>query len=164
MNPDLVAARREGKALHRALRSGERDVAQRVSQRAPQERGTGSDNRVASKSKLTALTAGLQKVSAQLEASKPAPQVVNNRHWKAPTISAKPVGVGAASQRSIPTGERSSSLMHIATTERDSLSPPTKNRKRFSNFNESPVNHCASKMPNDSAQFAACSLLIIFPS
>ena len=31
-----------------------------------------------SKRKLTALTAGLQKVSAQLEASKPAPQVVNN--------------------------------------------------------------------------------------
>jgi hypothetical protein len=28
---------------------------------------------------IEALTAGLQKVSAQLEASKPAPQVVNNR-------------------------------------------------------------------------------------
>jgi len=31
------------------------------------------------KERIEALTAGLQKVSAQLEASKPAPQVVNNR-------------------------------------------------------------------------------------
>ena len=38
----------------------------------------GSDVRLNSKSKLKALTAGLQKVSAQLEASKPAPQMVNN--------------------------------------------------------------------------------------
>jgi hypothetical protein len=30
------------------------------------------------KKEVAALTAGLQKVSAQLEASKPAPQVVNN--------------------------------------------------------------------------------------
>ena len=33
------------------------------------------------------------------------------------TISAKPVGVGAASQARIPTGERSLSRTHIAMTE-----------------------------------------------
>jgi hypothetical protein len=37
------------------------------------------------------------------------------------TISAKQDGVGAASQRLIPTGERSSLLTHIATTESVSL-------------------------------------------
>ena len=34
--------------------------------------------RCAQQKQIEALTAGLQKVSAQLEASKPAPQVVNN--------------------------------------------------------------------------------------
>jgi hypothetical protein len=43
------------------------------------------------------------------------------------TISAKPVGVGAVLQGLIPTDKRSSLLMHTATTERDSSSPPTKN-------------------------------------
>jgi hypothetical protein len=33
------------------------------------------------------------------------------------TVSAKPVGVGAVSQRLIPTGEQSGLLTHIATTE-----------------------------------------------
>ena len=41
VNPDLVVRDDEGQALHRALRSSERDVAQRVPQRAPQGRGTG---------------------------------------------------------------------------------------------------------------------------
>ena len=35
VNPDLVARDEQGQVLHRALRSGERDVAQRVPQRAP---------------------------------------------------------------------------------------------------------------------------------
>ena len=38
-----------------------------------------ADEKVAASMELEALTAGLQKVSAQLEASKPAPQVVLNR-------------------------------------------------------------------------------------
>jgi hypothetical protein len=38
------------------------------------------------------------------------------------TISAKPVGVGAASQRLIPTGEPSGLLTRIATTDSGSLS------------------------------------------
>jgi len=38
-----------------------------------------------------------------------------------PTISAKPVGVGAASQRLISTGKRSGLQTRIATMERDSL-------------------------------------------
>ena len=40
VNPDLVVRDANGAVLHRALRRGERDVAQRVSQRASQERGT----------------------------------------------------------------------------------------------------------------------------
>ena len=40
VNPDLVVRDDEGKALHRALRSGERDVAQRVPERAPQSGAT----------------------------------------------------------------------------------------------------------------------------
>ena len=43
VNPDLVRARQERRDLHRALRSGERDVAQRVPQRASQERGLRSE-------------------------------------------------------------------------------------------------------------------------
>jgi hypothetical protein len=58
----------------------------------------------------------------------------------ADNLLAKPVGVGAVSQRLIPTDKRSSLLMHAATTERDSSSPPTKNWERFSNFNESRAN------------------------
>jgi len=49
------------------------------------------------------------------------------------TISAKPVGVGAASQPWIPTGERSSLLTHIATTERVSLCVQMKSWLRFLN-------------------------------
>ena len=40
VNPDLVTHDAKGETIHRSLRSGERDVAQRVSQRTPQERGT----------------------------------------------------------------------------------------------------------------------------
>ena len=41
--------------------------------------GTAEEAMIANQQKqIEALTAGLQKVSAQLEASKPAPQVVNN--------------------------------------------------------------------------------------
>ena len=36
VNPDLVVRGQRRKTLHRALRRGERDVAQRVSERAPQ--------------------------------------------------------------------------------------------------------------------------------
>jgi hypothetical protein len=36
--------------------------------------------------------------------------------------------------------------------------------RAFSNFNESRANHSASQMPNNSAQFEPCSLLIAFPS
>jgi len=42
------------------------------------------------------------------------------------TISAKPDGVGAASQRLIPTGERSGLLTGIVTTENGSLCEGTK--------------------------------------
>ena len=80
--PGPGGARRERRDLHRALRRGERDVAQRVPQRAPQservERRTIDVQACAAAKQIEALTAGLQKVSAQLEASKPAPQVVNN--------------------------------------------------------------------------------------
>ena len=88
VNPDLVVRDKEGKPYTRALRSGERDVAQRVSQRASQSAGTRSYDRAAEKFRSNAVLSKreideldrrqIQKVSAQLEASKPAPQVVNN--------------------------------------------------------------------------------------
>ena len=86
INPDLVGVRRERRDLHRPLRSGDRDAIKRVSQRTPQGAGAGSDitqvkqefqSKLAEQQKqIKALTAGLQKVNAQLEVSKPAPQMV----------------------------------------------------------------------------------------
>ena len=63
--------------------------------------------------------AQIQKVSAQLEVSKPATRVVK-QSLKLKTISAKPARVEAASQRLIPTGKRSGLLTHIAATEKGS--------------------------------------------
>jgi hypothetical protein len=60
------------------------------------------------KKQVAALTAGLEKVSAQLELSKSAPQVVNNP---------KAVGVGARFQRLIPTRERSGLQTLTANSE-----------------------------------------------
>ena len=59
VNPDLVVRDKEGKPYTRALRPSERDVAQRVPQRAPQERtariearGAGRENCASGRSKL----------------------------------------------------------------------------------------------------------------
>ena len=83
VNPDLVARDDNGQALHRALRSGERDVAQRVSQRAPQSReleATVAQQHKDFETAVAELKGQIQKVSAQLELSKAAPQtVLNNR-------------------------------------------------------------------------------------
>jgi hypothetical protein len=80
-----------GEILHRTLRSGERDVAQRASQRARNEeqqtiimqlKSTDAKQEVIivrQQKQIETLTVGLQKGSAQLEASKPAPQTVLNR-------------------------------------------------------------------------------------
>ena len=110
VNPDLVVRDEDGKVIHCALRSSERDVAQRVPERAPQGRSSktevlqqadrkisncrkaGRDHRQLAhgrnsrsdfqattahqQEQIEALTAGLQKVSAQLELNKPAPQLV----------------------------------------------------------------------------------------
>jgi hypothetical protein len=87
INPDLLGVRRERRDLHRPLRSGERDAIKRVSQRTPQGAGAGSDDHASEagvsvqtrgeqQKQIKALTAGLQKVNAQLEVSKPAPQMV----------------------------------------------------------------------------------------
>src|SRR4030095_6004868 len=46
---------------------------------------------------IEALTAGLQKVNAQLEVSKPAPQTVLHRQQKLPPLSAQPAGDGSHS-------------------------------------------------------------------
>jgi hypothetical protein len=74
--------------------------------------------------------AGLQKVSAQLELSKSAPQTVVNdqqqavamKYWEiiADNLS-KADGVGAVSQRSIPAGKQCLLQMRTATTESISL-------------------------------------------
>ena len=102
VNPDFGRARRGWKSLHRALRSGERDVAQRVHQRAPQGRNKRhplkstaatqeatvaelKDTVAQQQREMQAFAAYLkeqdskiQKVSDQVEASKPAPQMVLN--------------------------------------------------------------------------------------
>ena len=80
MNPDLVVRDKEGKPYTVRYEA----VNAMLLNEFLKEHRKGARNqeatmrKLASKSKLTALTAGLQKVSAQLEASKPAPQVVNN--------------------------------------------------------------------------------------
>ena len=56
----------------------------------------------------------VQKVSAQLEASKPALEVVNINQ-EGLTISARPIGIGVVSQRLMPTGERSGLQTRIAS-------------------------------------------------
>ena len=84
MNPDLVARDEQGKPYtvryeavnamllneflkeHKAFLQEQRKMQALEANAARQEK------------QIEALTAGLQKVSAQLEASKPAPQVVNN--------------------------------------------------------------------------------------
>jgi hypothetical protein len=52
-----------------------------------------------------------------------------------PTISAKPVGVGAASQRLILAGEQSGLLTHIAATESRFVCELMKSSRRFWNSN-----------------------------
>jgi uncharacterized coiled-coil protein SlyX len=91
VNPDLVARDQEGKIVtvryqaintmllnefikeHRKVQEQETTIAQLKSTLAKQETVEAHQQE-----QIEALTAGLQKVSAQLEASKPAPQVVNN--------------------------------------------------------------------------------------
>ena len=84
VNPDLVARDRDGKPytvryeavnamlLNEFLKE-HRTVQELKSNAAKQEATVAQQQK-----QIEALTAGLQKVSAQLEASKPAPQVVNN--------------------------------------------------------------------------------------
>jgi uncharacterized coiled-coil protein SlyX len=91
VNPELVARDAEGKVFtvryeavnamllneflkeHRAVQEQEATIAQLRSAVAKQEVTAAQQQK-----QIEALTAGLQKVSAQLEASKPAPQVVKN--------------------------------------------------------------------------------------
>jgi len=98
VNPDLVVRDKDGEIYtvrydavnamllneflkeHRSVEDQARKL-QRQENRAEQEeaRLAKQDAIVAQQQKqIQALTAGLQKVSAQLEASKPAPRVVNN--------------------------------------------------------------------------------------
>ena len=75
VNPDLVARDEEGKPY--TVRY-EAVNAMLLNEFLKEHRKVQELKHGGNRSKLTALTAGLQKVSAQLEASKPAPQVVNN--------------------------------------------------------------------------------------
>jgi len=92
VNPDLVAKDEDGKAYtvryeavnamllneflkeHRKVQEQDATIAQVKSTAAKQEATIAQQQK-----QIEALTAGLQKVSARLEASKPAPRVVNNR-------------------------------------------------------------------------------------
>jgi len=95
VNPALVLPDKEGKPYtvrydavnamllneflkeHRAVQELKSTVAKQEAIIAKQQKGF--ESKIAAQQKqIEALTAGLQKVSAQLEASKPAPQVVNN--------------------------------------------------------------------------------------
>ena len=78
VNPALVVRDKEGKALQRALRPGERDVAERVPERASQESRNKKKTIAELKSGMTALAAmvkeqasQIQKVSAQLATASP---------------------------------------------------------------------------------------------
>ena len=81
VNPDLVLRDKEGKpytvrydAVNAMLLNEFLKEHRKVEEQQQRFRGA-----IAQQQKqIEALTAGLQKVSAQLEASKPAPQVVNN--------------------------------------------------------------------------------------
>jgi uncharacterized coiled-coil protein SlyX len=95
INPDLVARDEQGKPYtvryeavnamllneflkeHRKVEEQQATIVQLKSTVAQQQKGFEA-KLVHQQKQLEALTAGLQKVSAQLEASKPAPQVVNN--------------------------------------------------------------------------------------
>jgi hypothetical protein len=50
VNPDLAVRDTEGQALHRSLRSGERDVTQRIPQRTPQSEGIGNNSTMSPRS------------------------------------------------------------------------------------------------------------------
>jgi uncharacterized coiled-coil protein SlyX len=95
VNPDLVVRDNQGKPYsvrydavnamllneflkeHKKVEKQQATIAELKSTVAQQQKGFQS--RLAEQQKqLEALTSGLQKVSARLEASKPAPQVVNN--------------------------------------------------------------------------------------
>ena len=91
MNPDLVARDKDGEIYtvryeavnamllneflkeHRKVQEQEATIAQLESSAAKQEATAAHQQK-----QIEALTAGLQKVSAQIEASKPAPQMVDN--------------------------------------------------------------------------------------
>jgi uncharacterized coiled-coil protein SlyX len=95
VNPELVVPDKEGKPFsvryeavnamllneflkeHRKVEEQQATIAELKSTVAQQQKGFESKMTKQEK-QIEALTAGLQKVSAQLEASKPAPQVVNN--------------------------------------------------------------------------------------
>ena len=78
--PRSSRAGREWRNLHRALRPGERDVAQRVPKKAPHSGELGSESTLrhnrnysprSNQKQIEALTAGPEKVSAQLAAASP---------------------------------------------------------------------------------------------
>ena len=95
VNPDLVARDADGKAYtvryeavnamllneflkeHRKNEKQEATIAELKSTVAQQQKGFEA-KLATQEEQIETLTAGLQKVSAQVQASKPAPQVVNN--------------------------------------------------------------------------------------
>ena len=79
VNPDLVLRDKEGKPYMRPLRPGERDVAQRVPQRAPEAVQELKREIAALTRRMKEQDAKIQKVSDQLELNKAAPQMVSNR-------------------------------------------------------------------------------------
>jgi hypothetical protein len=97
VNPDLVVRDKEGKPYsvrydqvnamllneflkeHRAVQELKSTVAQQEAIIAKQQKGF--ESKIAQQQKqIEALTAGLQKVSAQLEVSNPAPGTASNNH------------------------------------------------------------------------------------
>jgi hypothetical protein len=98
VNPDLVVRNKEGKPYslrydqvnamllneflkeHKKVEEQEATITKlKATAREQEARATKQEAAIAHQQRqIEALTAGLQKVSAQLEASKPAPQVVNN--------------------------------------------------------------------------------------
>ena len=78
VNPALVLPDKEGKPYTVRYDAVNAMLLNEFLKEHRKVRGTGSDDAALQQKQIEALTAGLQKVSAQVEASKPAPQVVNN--------------------------------------------------------------------------------------
>ena len=78
VNPDSGGSRRQGKVYTVRYEAVNAMLLNEFLKEHRKVQGIGSDDRASQEQQLKEQAAQIQKVSAQLEASKPAPQMVNN--------------------------------------------------------------------------------------